>query len=644
MKSTEESNIIMDKEVIEKEKLEIYPENEDAEKCDKEVNELYKIKNWADLFYYGKPKLIKDRFLKIVLKSEHSKFFEGLDYEYGINNKEKDVKKAFEIYKNQADNGTDILSMYKLYHIYRNEFQNFGFPKRDKILEKYYLFKSYSYLSKNETERYSLLLNRFNIPAEVKINIFYEDRELKKFDKLIKHLNKYLNYYKIKIDDLLLVEAMISFEFKNNHTDKAKALEILKDLINKDNLEAIYKTGLIISKDGAQVEKFFETLENKNYYKSFCDYAIYLYQVKKDNKKALKILKKAILNGVLRAYYLFYDLFLNSIDFSKIEINKEFKESLLFLFNLLINDISIDGLYSYFEYFYLRKLCIKHWGLKSFIDNHLSPYTKEFCKMLIGFTSQTKDDKEIKAKKEIINNIFQRDDFFSEFHLSCGILYYYGIDNLVNRDLEKSLLKFQISFDNSNSKSYKRFCYSYISRIKQKLFDKNNKLITLKENEDSKKQLFDLYNSSIEKSYINILSSSFFYYLSRLYSKKWGNPGNVIMEYICLKKASEHQVKTPGNGTIISYYRKNKSKIILEKNGIIYNSNFKKIIAKNDSEGYGEDNSICPVCMENKRNIMFLPCKHQFCEICTEKIIENNSCPICRGLILFTFDYAKIKE
>ena len=644
MKSIEESDKIMDKELIEKEEQEIYPEGEDSKKCDKEVGELYKIKNWADLFYYGKPKLIKDRFLKVVLKSEHSKFFEGLDYEYGINNKEKDIKKAFEIYKNQADNGTDVLSMYKLYHIYRNDFKNFGFSKRDKILEKYYLFKSYSYLSKNELEKYSFLFNRFNIPVEVKMNLFYEDRELKKFDKLIKHLNKYINYYKIKIDDLLLVEAMISFQFKNNHLDKAKALEILKNLISKENLEAIYKTGIIILKDGFQVEKFFEILENKNYYRSFCDYAIYLYQVKKDNKKALKILQKAILNGVLRANYLFYDIFLNSIDFSKIEINKEFKESLLFIFNLLINDISTDGLYSYFEYFYLRKLCIKHWGLKSFIDNNLGPYTKEFCKILIDFTSETKDDKEIKTKKELINDIFQRDDFFSEFHLSCGIIYYYGIENLVNIDLEKSLLKFQISFDNSNSKSYKRFCYSYISRIKQKLFDKDNKLITIKENEDSKKQLFDLYNSSIDKSYINILSSSFFYYLSRLYSKKWGNPGNDIMEYICLKKALEDEVKTPGTGTIISYYRKNKSKIILDKKGIIYNSIFKKIIAKNDSEGYGEDNSICPVCMEYKRNIMFLPCKHQFCEKCTEKLIGNSVCPICRGLILFHFDYEKIKE
>ena len=454
--------------------------------------------------------------------------------------------------------------MYKLYHIYRNEFKIFGFSKRDKILEKYYLFKSYSYLSKNELEKYSFLFNRFNIPVEWKLNLFYEDRELKKFDKLIKHLNKYINYYKIKIDDLLLVEAIISFEFKNNHNDKAKALEILKNLISKDNLEAIYKTGLIISKDGAQVEKFFEKLENKNYYRSFCDYAIYLYQVKKDNKKALKILKKAILNGVLRAYYLFYDLFLNSIDFSKIEINKEFKDSLLFIFNLLINDISTDGLYSYFEYFYLRKLCIKHWGLKSFIDNNLSPYTKEFCKILIDFTSETKDDKEIKTKKELINDIFQRDDFFSEFHLSCGIIYYYGIDNLVNRDLEKSLLKFQISFDNSNSKSYQRFCYSYISRIKQKLYD-NNKLITFEENNKSQHKLFDLYYSSIDKYYLDYLSSSFYYYLSRLYLKSWGTPQNEIMEYICLERASSYTNKSPGNGTIICYYRKYKSNVELEK-------------------------------------------------------------------------------
>ena len=231
---------------IEKESLQIYPEGEDSKICDEKVNEIYKIKNWGEMFYYGKTKLIKERFLRIISKSEHSKFFEGLDYEYGINGKSKDIKIAFEIYKQQADNSSDVLSMYKMYHIYKNEFNNFGFSRRNKILEKYYLFKSFAYLPKYQLERYSFLLNRFNIPLEVAINIYYEDLNLKKFEKLIKHLNKYKNYYNIKKDDLLLTESTMIFEFKNEIIEKVKALELLKDLIANNQLEAIYKIALFI--------------------------------------------------------------------------------------------------------------------------------------------------------------------------------------------------------------------------------------------------------------------------------------------------------------------------------------------------------------------------------------------------------------
>ena len=44
-----------------------------------------------------------------MTNSEFSKFFEALDYEYGINNKTQDIQKAFEIYKQQADITTDTL-------------------------------------------------------------------------------------------------------------------------------------------------------------------------------------------------------------------------------------------------------------------------------------------------------------------------------------------------------------------------------------------------------------------------------------------------------------------------------------------------------------------------------------------------------
>ena len=57
-----------------------------------------------------------------------------------------------------------------------------------------------------------------------------------------------------------------------------------------------------------------------------------------------------------------------------------------------------------------------------------------------------------------------------------------------------------------------------------------------------------------------------------------------------------------------------------------------------DSEGYGDDGTICPICMDKKKSTICLPCKHFFCEICIEKLLEKASCPICRGEIKIIFD------
>lgn len=621
----------LEEEILKLEK-EIYPEGPDSEKCDEEVNKLYTLKDWSQIFYYGKSELIKERFIKLVSQSEYSKFFEGLDYEYGINNKEKDMQKAFEIYKEAANKTGDVLSMYKMYHIYKDEYEKFGLSKRNKILEKFYLFKSFSYLPKHSIDGYSQLMNRFNIAFEVKVNLYYEDKDLKKFSKLIEHLKKYSEYYKINIDDLLLIEPTMILEF--NSYNKKKAVDILQKLFLKDNLEAIYKLGVyMFPSDAQQNEIFFELLSSKNYYKSYCDYAIFLYQKKKDSKKALEVLKTAIDNGILRANYLYYDIFLDSFDFSEKEKDEKFKEDVKYLFNLLINDIATDGIYSYFEYFYLRKLCIKHWNLREFINTNFLPFTHEFAKILIDNTSLSNSKEELEQKSKLIKSIYQRDDYFSEFHLSCGIIYYYGVDNFLDVDLKKSLIKFQISFDSSDSKSYKRFCYSYISKIKQKLFEVDNNYITINDNEDSKKKLFDLYNSSIEKSKLLYLSSSFFYYLARLYGRKWGNPGDDINEYIYFKKSSIGNNMTPGTGTSISYYRRYKSIINIEKNKEKYIDMLKQI------KGYGDDD-LCCICYKNGNNTIFLPCKHLFCKDCSEKIKNmKHECPLCRGVVLTSFYY-----
>ena len=53
---------------------------------------------------------------------------------------------------------------------------------------------------------------------------------------------------------------------------------------------------------------------------------------------------------------------------------------------------------------------------------------------------------------------------------------------------------------------------------------------------------------------------------------------------------------------------------------------------------------ICPICMENKKSIIALPCKHFFCGTCMNKLLDDGSCPICRTQIKITFDFNLKKE
>ena len=245
-------------------------------------------------------------------------------------------------------------------------------------------------------------------------------------------------------------------------------------------------------------------------------------------------------------------------------------------------------------------------------------------------------------KKNMIKKFFCNDGYYQEFHLALGTLYFYGIKNLINVDIMKALNNFLIAYKSSESNSYKRFCYFYIYRIQKKRYEEYKKnqnnqntvnIITDNDFKNTEKIIFNKYYSSINED-ADSLSSSYFYYLSRLYHKKIGNDGNKLIEFICLKRACEYKNITPGAGSIISIYRRNKSKIIFEKYKDEYKDEFNKIIINNDSEGYGEDGSICPICFEYKRNKMALPCKHLFCQFCIEKL---NKCPICRRSILLKY-------
>ena len=116
------------------------------------------------------------------------------------------------------------------------------------------------------------------------------------------------------------------------------------------NWQAKYQQALLLS-DKNLNNKTLQFFESCNYYRCYCDYALFLFEEMNDVPKALQILKEAISHGILRANYLYYDIFLNTVDFSKIKDNENFKSDLLFLFNILINCISLDEVFCFFEFF-----------------------------------------------------------------------------------------------------------------------------------------------------------------------------------------------------------------------------------------------------------------------------------------------------
>jgi len=623
---------------------EIYPINE---ACDERIDNIYKIGNWFEVFYTIKKGKMKERFIQQMKNSEYSEFFRGLNYEYGINGYKKNLNEAFKIYKNAANNTTDTLAMFRMYHIYKKDFMKFNINRRERILELFYLFKCFCYLKYPIMQRTQNLFNKFDIRLEVLIIFDEEDDDKDKFIKFIKHLKEYFYLYDIPKNDVDFIETVINIQIiLTDEFDINQEITKLYDLYPlNNNLEAYYKFVCFNkSLSDEHREEGFKILYDKKYYRSYIDYALFL-NTKNKNDEALKVLLEANDNGIVSSGFLYFDIYFNNCDFGSLfknSINFSPKCDLYFLFMLLIDDINIDNIYSYFEYIFLMKICFKHFNLGFIINVYLYDYTKEIIDFLISMTKET----DYYEGKKLVEKYYCDDDNYKEFNLACGVFHFYGVKNILKRNLDKALYHIKIAYESSNNESYKRFCYFYIYKISE-IFYKEKRTKHQEKNKKEKKtnspllvtdtiiknistKIFNDYYKSF-KDEKEGLSSSYYYYLSHLYHKKIGNPGDKMMEFICLNKAAEFKNTNPGSGSIISYYRKYKSQKMLQKNKKEFNNMLANNLKKIDAEGYGEKGDICPICFDKKRNIICYPCGHLFCDICIYKV---EKCPICRKLIM----------
>ena len=119
----------------------LYPVIADNQRQLEERNTLIE---WDKVFFRWKLPHIKEKMESFLKLTPYYNFYQAIKYEYGCDGTTKDLNKAYSMYKDNADNTNDILSMYRLYIIHLREYNKFSI-KRDRILEKYYLFKCIYY-------------------------------------------------------------------------------------------------------------------------------------------------------------------------------------------------------------------------------------------------------------------------------------------------------------------------------------------------------------------------------------------------------------------------------------------------------------------------------------------------------------------
>ena len=259
----------------------------------------------------------------------------------------------------------------------------------------------------------------------------------------------------------------------------------------------------------------------------------------------------------------------------------------------------------------MKKICIKHFKIKNDFFKDLEIYINELYYFLEKITSEEK-------KNDLRNNFSKNAEI--EFNLVYGYILY------LNNNLTKSIHHIKYAYKITQNKQYRRFCYSFIFKIRKKLLKENK--ISEEKMEKTKKKLFNLFNLPFQEGNLHDFSSSFFYFLAKLYFEGIGTEKNILLSYVYYYQAL-NPIKKTLSGTIFSYYRQYKSNIKLKDK--VFNNIFGWInnltIKNNDCD------PICTICFEKKKNVIIIPCRHMFCDECTKRI-DNEKCPICRGKMI----------
>ena len=534
---------------------------------------------------------------KVVLKN----FLEASQYEYGFFDKEIDLPKAFSLYKKYADIN-DYFCMYKMHVIYLCEYEKFNVPF-SRILEKIYLLKCFAYLPNYIDDWNIKLFETIDVAFEIAQILDLEDRNLEKHQLFFDLLSKEREKYNLSENDINLMRGVLFSHFTIEGSDlPVLSFCTMNSLIPENELDYAYYNAknksifydTLLKLDNvitdSEKEKFYKEIENKKLYEFYGDYGNYLLDKKiKANPEIIEIISDAANNGYIFNSYRAYQCLIDYYDFD--EIMQDYTKASNIL-DYILDEVVFEKL-SLGSFVLSMGFLIKYSKFPEKIISKYLIYVKEIDDYITSTI--------IKKEKE---NFELKDEEY--YYAIKSYIYLFGFKDIEEQNLFKAI-EYLDKGIGITKKFYVKKNFEFIKyKVKELLYSK--KEISYDEFIQAKKYLIELYYKELKlKDQIfdcYVIGEDFYEGITR---KK--------DEYIALLIYNSTK-NVFCRGIIDCFVKKDIKKFLKNNEG--------KIEKKFNDE-------ICCICFTNKVNKVFIPCKHNFCDFCADKLEQNsNKCPVCR--------------
>ena len=595
--------------------------------------------NFKELFLDGLTPIFLKLFQENLNLFYSQPLLEGISYEYGLFDKSKNIKKAYNIYQEAADFKYDYLCMYRMHRIYLTDYEEFK-VKKNRDLHRLYLYKCFAYLPSLIMERIYYLLNKIDVPYELSIILDKcENNKYNIFDDFMKFLNNHKNQFNITSNDIELMKCSFKGYFSSNVIKEN--IDILDELLQFEKGDNAYFEAKLkycyfyLELSGEKCDKqkikdIYEDLMLSGYYKACCDYGRFLENEGK-YEEARNIFKKGFDNCQQFCYGEYGFLFLSTANFNQL-LSDYNTISFLLKNNCISYSFERLGQSSFFYQIYYL---IKYSSFKQKIENEFGKYAKEIFQIEEKYAQN--------QINEFINDKLA-EKYVIQVPCAFGFMCYYGLSNIIKSDKDKALIYFRKAYQLAKEKDYifdKRFNYLYIYKCRKYLL-KNNKINMRKLNK-TKEKLFRFY----EDTNLDDLRSIELYNYYKLY--KIGVYGNTQNKLISI-------LKTGKNKKILYHFReyvyREKCRLALEKeysNNSSLNQNY--IILKNEDFNNKDQINLYFKTMENKqynlrvsKNLQFIVAIHNLYTKYPELESKKIATYVCNGSKICIFDTIQENE